>query len=89
MTPSEQQALSQKYTARPVACVPTPDGLAVFRCRGADRELLAIAPDAQALWDLLTAEFSQAQAAREAALAQEAAKARAAPVLDLDLDFSL
>lgn len=89
MTPSEQLALSQKYTARPVACVPTPDGFAVFRCRGAERELLGIVPDAQSLWELLTIAFSEAQADRLAALAQEATRSRAAPVINLDLDFEL
>jgi len=57
MTPDEQTALSRKYIPLPLAFVPVEGGIAIFLCRGGDRELLELAPDASTLWTVIESQY--------------------------------
>ena len=65
MSQSEQLALSRKYIPLPLAFVPVEEGIAIFLCRGCDRELLTIAADAAALQEAILTQFAADSAAYE------------------------
>lgn len=83
--PDTQAALSRKHIPLPHSVVPVTGGYALFECRGAERRLVAILPDAAALADYLSAHYAQASAAASAA--QERAASRRLPIIEID--FSL
>jgi len=65
MTSDEQTALSRKYIPLPLAFVPVEGGIAVFLCRGCDRELLEIAPGASALWSVIESQYRRDEQGHE------------------------
>jgi hypothetical protein len=94
MTPLEQLVGSQKYAARTYAFVPTPEGLVVLRCRGSQRDLIAVFDDSLQLMAFLEEDFAAALTENLERLERDAERARLAPGLsinwkDLDIDLKL
>lgn len=83
-SPALQAAESAKYVPAQHVVVPTCDGLAVYRCHGAARELVAIYSQPDDLAGYFISHFSSAQAACRAEQDRLANLARD-PLAGLDL----
>lgn len=86
LSPARQQAESAKYVPLPHVVVSTCDGLAVYRCRGSARQLIAIFAEPDDLAGYFIGHFSEMELAcrreaeRHAALACD-------PLAGLELDL--
>lgn len=88
MSPAEQQARSSVYIHRPHVVVPTVDGLALFICRGAERELVAIFDQPDDLAGYFIQHSTEMRAAHGRKAALEARRNRD-PLAGLELDLDL
>lgn len=86
--PAHQQAESSKYVPAQHVVVPTCDGLAVYRCRGHERTLVAIFDQPDDLAGYFIGHFSEMQLAVRREAEHRASLARDPLAgLELDLDF--
>lgn len=83
-SPARQQAESAKYTPLQHVVVPTCDGLAVFRCRGAERQLIGIFGQPDDLAGYFVQHFGEQRRICEAERLRLESLARD-PLSDLDL----
>lgn len=83
-SPALQQAESSKYVPAPHVVVPTCDGLAIYVCRGSERELVAIFSQPDDLAGYFTSHFAESQRAVEWERERITHLARD-PLADLDL----
>lgn len=83
-SPALQAAESAKYVPAQHVVVPTCDGLAVYRCRGAARELISIFDQPDDLAGYFVQHFTAAQADCRAEQVRAASR-KIDPLADLDL----
>ena len=88
MSPAEQQARSSVHIHRPHVVVPTVDGLALFICRGAERELVAIFDQTDDLAGYFIQHSTEMRAEHDRKAALEARRNRD-PLAGLELDLDL
>lgn len=87
-SPALQQAESAKYVPAQHVVVSTCDGLAVYRCRGSERQLIAIFAQPDDLAGYFIGHFSEMQLAARRESEHRAALARDPLAgLELDLEF--
>ena len=85
-SPAHQQAESAKYVPQKHLVVPTCDGLALYRCRGAERYLVGIFDQPDDLAGYFIEHFSEMQLASRRETERRASLARD-PLAGLELEL--